>query len=424
VTLRNLGTNGGQAAAFTFDLARSVSLTRQGNPAWVGTERDGFNPIRTNDLFYGSTDTNWVDLNKIHIPQADELQRLFSNLITHTSRDRTPVPRFWYLPRGEKAAVVMTGDDHADGGTAGRFNQYKLASPPNCSVEEWECTRMTSYVYPASPLTNAQAADYEAEGFEVSLHPSKGGCANLTFAGFNEIYTDKLSQFAASYPSVPRPTTARFHCVSWTDWASHAKVQVQHGIRLDTNYYHYPPSWGGFPGFMTGSGIPMKFADLDGSTIDLYQAHTHMNDEAGQPFPFTIDALLDKAIGSEGYHGMFTANMHTDDIHSDGSEAIIASAQARDVPIISARQALKWVEGRNGSSFKDFSWTGGRLRFTVTAAPGATGLQGMLPIQSTAGTLTSLTRGGASVTLTSRTVKGIEYAVFDAAGGLYEAQYG
>ena len=39
--LRTVGTNGGQAAAFTYDLARSVVYTRQGNPAWAGQERDG-----------------------------------------------------------------------------------------------------------------------------------------------------------------------------------------------------------------------------------------------------------------------------------------------------------------------------------------------------------------------------------------------
>ncbi len=44
VTLRDVGTNGGQAAAFAYDLARSVVYTRQGNPAWAGQERDGQQP--------------------------------------------------------------------------------------------------------------------------------------------------------------------------------------------------------------------------------------------------------------------------------------------------------------------------------------------------------------------------------------------
>ena len=41
VTLRSVGSSGGHAAAFTYDLARSVVYTRQGNPAWAGQERDG-----------------------------------------------------------------------------------------------------------------------------------------------------------------------------------------------------------------------------------------------------------------------------------------------------------------------------------------------------------------------------------------------
>ena len=54
VTLRSVGSLGGQAAAFTYDLARSVVYTRQGNPAWAGQERDGTPPIRSDDLFFGA----------------------------------------------------------------------------------------------------------------------------------------------------------------------------------------------------------------------------------------------------------------------------------------------------------------------------------------------------------------------------------
>ena len=45
-------------------------------------------------------------MSKIDVPQADEQQRLLANLITEMNRDKAPLPRFWYLPRGEKAAVV------------------------------------------------------------------------------------------------------------------------------------------------------------------------------------------------------------------------------------------------------------------------------------------------------------------------------
>jgi len=54
VTLRAVGTSGGHAAAFSYDLATSIVYTRQGNPAWAAQERDGVTPIRSDDKFYGA----------------------------------------------------------------------------------------------------------------------------------------------------------------------------------------------------------------------------------------------------------------------------------------------------------------------------------------------------------------------------------
>ena len=227
VTLRDVGTSGGQAAAFTYDLARSVVYTRQGNPAWVGQERDGVLSIRPDDLFYGAkagdVQPDWLDINKIGIPQADEQQRLLVNLIVTMAADRKPIPRLWYLPRGEKAAIVMTGDDHAFGGTAGRFDQYKAASPAGCSVAQWGCVRGTSYIYPNSPLTNAQATQYVSEGFEVSVHVSAAGgldCLDWTPTSLTTAYSTQVQQFRAKYTGVPAPATHRLHCVGWADWAT------------------------------------------------------------------------------------------------------------------------------------------------------------------------------------------------------------
>jgi hypothetical protein len=45
------------------------------------------------------------------------------------NRDKKPLPRFWYLPRNLKAVVIATGDDHGNGGAAGRFDQYAAKQP-------------------------------------------------------------------------------------------------------------------------------------------------------------------------------------------------------------------------------------------------------------------------------------------------------
>ena len=52
VTVRLVGIQGGQAAAFMFDLARSVVYTRQGNPLWAGQDRDANPPVRATDLLH------------------------------------------------------------------------------------------------------------------------------------------------------------------------------------------------------------------------------------------------------------------------------------------------------------------------------------------------------------------------------------
>ena len=424
VTLRTVGSAGGQAAAFTYDLPRSVVLTRQGNLAWAGQERDGQNPIRSDDLFFGGSSTDWVNLGKVAIPQADEQQRLLTNLIQVMNRDRKPLPRFWYFPRSLKAVVVGTGDDHGNGGTAGRFNQYLSNSPAGCSVADWTCPRFGSYVYPGTPLSDSSAAAYTSQGFEVGIHPSTN-CGNYTASSIATTYSTQLAQWRSSYPSLSSPVTNRLHCIAWSDWTSQASVERANGMRLDTNYYYWPGSWvQNRPGFMTGSGMPMRFANQTGTMLDIYQATTQMTDESDQVYPFTPNTLLDNALGPLGYYGAFTANMHTDAATIPQNDALMASAQARGVPIVSGKQMLTWIDGRNASSYGNVAWSANTLTFTVLAGAGATGLTGMLPTAGPNGTqLSGVTRGGSAVTIRTETVKGLEYAIFPAAAGSYTAAY-
>jgi len=425
VSLVAVGGLGGQAAAFAYDLPQSLVYQRQGNPAWDGQERDGVAPIRSDDLFFGGGATDWVNLAKAAIPQADEQQRLLANLIGAMNLDRTPLPRFWYFPRSLKAVVVATGDDHGNGGTAGRFDQYLANSPSGCVVDAWQCPRFTSYVYASTPLSNSQAAAYHAAGFEIGLHVNTG-CANFTPDSLASNYSAQLSAWAQKYTSLPAPVTNRTHCIAWSDWSTQASVEVANGIRLDTNYYYWPGSWiANRPGFMTGSGMPMRFATRTGQLIDAYQALTQMTDESDQAYPFTVDTLLDNALGPLGYYGAFVANLHTDAATTFPSDQVLASALAHGVPLITARQLLTWVNGRNASSFAGVARAGNTLTFTVNVGAGANGLTAMVPTVGTgATTLTALTRGGSPVPFTRITVKGVEYASFLAAPGAHTATYG
>ena len=433
VTLRSVGTNGGKAAAFTYDLARSIVYTRQGNPAWVDQNRDANissdGVVRSDDLFYGAApfdpQPDWVDRSKIAIPQADEQQRLLVNLLLTMTADKKLLPRFWYFPHGHKAVIVMTGDDHGNGGTVGRFDQYLAWSPTNGSVADWETIRGTSYVYPNTPLTDAQARAYETNGFEISLHATTG-CSNYTATALAGFFSSQLDQFHTKFPSLSAPRTHRMHCVAWSGYTLQPEVEGAVGIRLDANYYYFPTPWvADRPGLFTGSGLPMRFATTNGQVIDVYQAATQMTDESGQSYPYTARALLERALGGEGYYGAFVANMHTDFNPSTGSaesDAIIMTATNLGVPVISAQQLLTWLDARNDSSISNLSRTTNGASFSVNADTRARGLQVLVPLPA-GKMVTEVRRAGLVISHGVRLIKGIYYIIVPALTGDYQFDF-
>jgi hypothetical protein len=176
---------------------------------------------------------------------------------------------------------------------------------------------------------------------------------------------------------------------------------------------------------MTGSGMPMRFSAKAGGLIDVYQAATQMTDESDQSYPFTANQLLNGALGPNGYYGAFTVNMHTDYATTSDSDGVLESALSHGVPLVTGKQMLTWLDGRNASSYTGISWSGDTLSFTVNVGSGANGLTGMVPTLGPDGrTLTALTRGGTAVPFTRTTIKGVEYATFTAAPGAYAAAYG
>ena len=130
-------------------------------------------------------------------------------------------------------------------------------------------------------MTDDSVAYYQSLGFEIALHPNTN-CVNFTFATLTSVMTSQLSQLEAQLNSLNPPVSNRTHCMPWSDWASQPKIESSLGIRFDVNYYYWPSNWvQNRPGLFTGSGMPMRFADMDGTLIDCYQAPTQIPDESG-----------------------------------------------------------------------------------------------------------------------------------------------
>lgn len=429
VTYRQVGSKGGSAAAFTYDLAKAVIALHQGNQTWAGGDRDGDSVIRTDDMYFGAkagdTQPDWVDLNKVHIPQADEQQRLMANILTEAAKDAQPLPRFWYLPHDYKAAMVLAGDDHGlanKDGTEKVFNNWLSDSPTGCSAADWQCVRASGYVYNSAALTNARAAQFENAGFDLGAHPpgDGGGCNNYTsYAALGVLVAGSLSDFHVKYTSLPNQRTTRYHCYVWSDWDSQPRVDLDNGIRYDLDYVTYPLSWiANKAAVITGSGMNMRLTDTTGSLIDVHQGVTNFENTVANST--TIGAVLDNATGANGFYGIFGTHY---DMSDSFNSTLYDSAASHNVPMISADQALSWLDGHGSSTFSNFSGTYGKVNFDIAAAEGAVGLKAMMPIHDAGGTIASLQTGGADVTYQTQTVKGVQYAVFDAVPGSYAVTY-
>ena len=106
------------------------------------------------------------------VPQADEQQRLFANTIIQSNISRKPLPRLWYLPGNNKAAIVYTVDDHStESGTKDIFNKLCCVnSPVGGNPSNWTAYRGTSWFYVGIPLSDSMAAIYNTQGFEMGVH--------------------------------------------------------------------------------------------------------------------------------------------------------------------------------------------------------------------------------------------------------------
>jgi hypothetical protein len=430
VTTRSVGA--GSASSFSYDLARSVIGLHQGNQAWSGQDRNADGPIRTNDLFFGAkagdVQPDWLDVNKMAIPQADEQQRLLVNIMTEVTKDQLPMPRFWYLPKDQKAALVLAGDDHGlsdIAGTRQQMNHWLTQSPLDCSVTDWQCVRASHYVYVDSGLTNTHATQLASYGFEIANHPAYTNAQCYNDANYAELYPHyaaSMSAWNAKYTSMAPSLTSRYHCYSWADWDMMPRAAQTLGVRYDLNTVAYPASWvNSRSPMVTGSGMNMRLTDASGALLDVHQGVTNFDNTSADST--SIATMLDNAIGANGYYGMFGSHydMEAGEVYH---QLLVDIAKSRGVPTISSLQALDWLTSREQSSFTELAQpTVGQLTFHLTTSEGAHGLRSMVPSNNGGGTLTSVSRAGQAVSYQTQTIKGVSYAVFEARSGDYDVRY-
>ena len=412
----------GRAAAFSYNLPQSIVLTRQGNPLLAGQEKDGILGIRAADMFTGS----WVNPAGNALNQADEQMRLLSRIIETLSAEKKPLPRLWYFPGQARSLVMMTddGEDSPEEDLDAHLTDVKNKG-----------ARMTLYLkgdyIPASTVQR-----WVAEGFEISGHvDDTKEAAHPTAQGMDEATRSTVAAFKRSYGLPMR--TVRNHWIVWCgidadgkpDFAAQARIEASHGIEFDCNLYHFDQDSNeghflGPAGSFTGSGLPMKFAAVDGSILDIYGSVTQLPDEQwGRGAMFSnFKLLLDRSLDSEIY-SYINLNFHTDRWKAwsrpEGLEAI-DYANGRQVPIWTVAQTLGFLQGRAATRFAGMRWDRSRLSFRLEVPTSAPGVTLMLPAVHARHKLLRISLDGDEQSAVVRPLKGVDYAFLSASPGTHE----
>ena len=303
--------------------------------------------------------------------------------------DKAPLPRFWYLPRGEKAALVLTGDDHArrrharPTSTGSRRPTRPAAPSPTGSA----CARRRTCI-PDTPITDAQAAAYEADGFELALHLSTG-CADFTPASLENDLTSAARRVRArrGRASSRRSPTART-ASSGATGRRRPRLERAHGIRFDTNYYYNgPPRWLTQAGPDDRLRLPAALRRprrVDDRRLPGDDAGHRRVDET-LPTTTQIHTLLDNALGPEGSTGASSTSSCTRD-HGDHrrlNDLVARRAAARraggHAPPRCSTGSTAATAPRSATS----PTATAQLTFSLSArTPKARGLEAMLPARS------------------------------------------
>ncbi|MBN2295173.1 MAG: hypothetical protein JXM70_22275 [Pirellulales bacterium] len=443
----------GLAVAFAFDLAKSVTLMRQGNPDWKDSEGDGITQYRPMDMFYRlhtdnlkttGVDTSmhrskedlfrddgrkYTDFKRLRIPQADESQRLLANLIV--SLADKPLPRMWYLPKTHKTLMVNTGDAENNFGEeldpafndcakyGGFFTAYLRNGGPGRGVER---------------TTVEKEAAWRKAGHEIGVHPWSGAKEYIADCEpYDKTYATIVQQMKDKFGHGSR--TGRPHTGDWVGWTEMAAIMAKYGTRMDLTYYHYYNSAHPLDsyGYFNGTGLPQRFIDANGKLLPIYQTTTQWADEWFADNKLTVEQTVSiiKTMFEDaekyGYYSAFVNNIHQirynglpgiDEITEKWPSIIWQYCRDKDIPSWSAEMLLDFVEARNSVRFEKLSWKTdparhtAELSFDFMAPLARQDLTVMLPVDWSGRKLKSLLVNGKPTEFQTEQIKGIEYGMF------------
>ena len=426
------GTYGvGRFAVFTYDLATSTVLFHQGRREQASTgpnpDFDGDGLFCPSDLFMGYRDRTLLDL-----PQADLQQQLFIRILGWASAPQAPLARLWYYPDAAPAIVLVNGD--SDGMTRPQMEWY--TNMVEAHGGEYTVYLMEEHL---RHLTPAMERDYRQRGHSAGPHIWHS--LKPTVEEMRQRIQEEVTLFEERYGYPPK--TTRHHCVVWPGWVETAKALADAGFRMDTNYragdhQQY--------GYMTGSGLPMRFIDEEGEFIEIFEQETLFCDDyvlVDKSFlpPLSEEQAIavskeyiDAAV--ERYHTVVHLYFHP--IYATGVqvntgqfirtagwfEAVLKYAAQEELPVPSTDRWCEFNEQRRATELKEQRWdaASGVLCLSIESQDTLPGGTLLVPARYAGFEIAEVLLDGEAMQYTRRSVAGVAHvlAVADFGSGDHE----
>jgi hypothetical protein len=419
----------GRSVAFLYDLPKSIVLNRQGNPLSAGIEKDGIPGLRGMDLF---TD-GWLDTSNSVINQADEQMMLLSHCIEKLTIHKTPLPRLWYFPDSLKCLVTLTND--------GEFRGEDDFETQFRDVDSLGA-KMSLYILDIDKVSKNWVDKWSAKGFEIAGHPDDTKeAANPGWYDMNDAIVMKKNEIEGKY-GLPMRTNVN-HWFVWCgtdadgkqDFTAAAKLEEKNGIELDMNYAHYDiksnqgadflgPA-GTNQGNFTGSGLIMKFADINGHLVNVYQhlnavydqEYTERRDPEG--FYNCFKGLMDRSLNDEVY-SFISVKCHNDEYYFSKTPLMkmLSYSNLNGIPVWTALKLLDFIKMRDEACFSDINWKNSKLSFSLNSALKHTnGLTFMVPYRYGDKKIAAISCDEKNMDFDIRSVRGNDYAFLTVKAG-------
>jgi hypothetical protein len=221
--------------------------------------------------------------------------------------------------------------------------------------------------------------------------------------------TDQIDGFRRRYGYTP--LTNRGHCLIWPGWTEMAQLLAGAGVRMDANFVGVHCGHG----YLTGSGLPVKFMDERGRLIDLYEQSTQWEDDVAIGAYFerlAYDQAVAQSLATlreaqERYHTVVNCNFHPIHTRKDQLDtrawitAVAAYCAERHIPMIGGDDWVRFNDARRQVRLSGYAADRAqrRVRFTLAARQAISGLTISLPSTWDEGRLSRVNAGGTPLPL-------------------------